>query len=182
MTAEFPSTAQISSTGADHAPLIQTNDEADDARPEKPAETPPPTSDLTWANHEITGHLLSASDILAGDDGTGINGVGFRPTAGQAAVRVQKRRRQVEEWRRREEREERERRRDGRRVEVRHGTARRRGTGGSGGRLRRVSSGSVSGNGSTGEAVDVVMQDDDQPVERKKKGVTFATQVAEAAE
>lgn len=55
------------------------------------------------------------SDIQAGDDGTGINGIGFRPTAGQAAARSLKRRRQLEEWRRREEREEREKRREKRR-------------------------------------------------------------------
>lgn len=74
--------------------------------------------------------MLSPSDVLAGDDGTGINGIGFRPTATQAALRSQKRRKQVEEWRKREEKEDRERRRE-----------KRKGSGG-------------SGNGSVGSGID----------------------------
>jgi hypothetical protein len=61
---------------------------------------------LTWQDSEITGHLMLDPD----DDGTGINGIGFRPTAATAAIRSQRRRRQVLEWKARQAREERERR------------------------------------------------------------------------
>lgn len=58
----------------------------------------------TWQMHEITGHLMLDSS----DDGTGINGVGFRPTTAQAAMRTRKRAQQVAEWRAREAREARQ--------------------------------------------------------------------------
>jgi len=61
---------------------------------------------LSWQDSEITGHLMLDSD----DDGTGINGIGFRPTAATALARSQRRRRQVLEWKTRQAREERERR------------------------------------------------------------------------
>jgi predicted metal-dependent hydrolase len=44
------------------------------------------------------------------DDGTGLNGLGFRPTATQQVARSQRRRKQVLEWKARQAREERERR------------------------------------------------------------------------
>jgi len=44
------------------------------------------------------------------DDGTGLNGLGFRPTAATAVARNQRRRKQVLEWKARQAREERERR------------------------------------------------------------------------
>jgi len=75
--------------------------------------SPPLTGDedenpLTWHDSEITGHLLSDPN----DDGYGINGVGFRPTAAIAWTRSQKRQRQVADWKSREAREARERRKE----------------------------------------------------------------------
>ncbi|KAI2792922.1 hypothetical protein POX_b02966 [Penicillium oxalicum] len=74
----------------------------------------PPTSTgsrdnpLTWHDHEITGHNPTDPN----DDGYGINGVGFKPTAAIAWARSQKRQRQVAEWRSREAREARQKRRE----------------------------------------------------------------------
>lgn len=74
----------------------------------------PPPSDaalddpFTWHDHEITGH--NPTDPT--DDGYGINGVGFKPTAAIAWARSQKRQRQVAEWKAREAREAREKRRE----------------------------------------------------------------------
>lgn len=75
--------------------------------------SPPPVKNavenpLTWHDSEITGHELSDPN----DDGYGINGVGFKPTAAMAWARSQKRRRQVADWRSRETREAREKRRE----------------------------------------------------------------------
>ncbi|KAJ5174826.1 uncharacterized protein N7482_000703 [Penicillium canariense] len=75
--------------------------------------SPPPTAVLldnpfTWHDHEITGH--NPTDPT--DDGYGINGVGFKPTAAIAWARSQKRQRQVAEWKSREAREAREKRRE----------------------------------------------------------------------
>ncbi|USP73413.1 hypothetical protein yc1106_00687 [Curvularia clavata] len=73
------------------------------ARPKKRSSTPPPST-LTWQDNEITGHLVDpATD--PDDDGTGINGVGFKPTPAMAYARSQKRRQQLNEWRLREARE-----------------------------------------------------------------------------
>jgi len=73
----------------------------------------PPPADVskedpfTWHDYEITGH--DPTDPT--DDGYGINGVGFRPTAAIAWARSQKRQKQVAEWKTREAREAREKRR-----------------------------------------------------------------------
>jgi hypothetical protein len=61
---------------------------------------------LTWQDSEITGHLMLDPD----DDGTGINGIGFRPTAATATARSQRRRKQVLDWKATQAKEERERR------------------------------------------------------------------------
>jgi hypothetical protein len=66
---------------------------------------------LTWHDDEITGHLAADKD----DDGYGINGIGFRPTAAVAHYRSMKRKQQVREWLRREQGEERKRRGERRR-------------------------------------------------------------------
>lgn len=66
---------------------------------------------LTWQDSEITGHEISAPD----DDGEGINGIGFRPTAAIAYARSQRRKQQVSEWKAREAREARQRRMERRR-------------------------------------------------------------------
>jgi hypothetical protein len=65
----------------------------------------------TWQEAEITGYTMSDPD----DDGEGINGVGFRPTAAMAQVRAEKRRAQVLEYKNREAREARARRSERRR-------------------------------------------------------------------
>ncbi|KAL4980666.1 hypothetical protein BDW66DRAFT_36335 [Aspergillus desertorum] len=67
---------------------------------------------LTWSDSEITGHNPTDPD----DDGYGINGIGFKPTAAIAWARSQKRKKQVAEWKNREAREARERRRERRVV------------------------------------------------------------------
>jgi hypothetical protein len=67
----------------------------------------PDVRGLTWQESEITGHEIHRS---LGDDGEGINGVGFRPTPAIAQARRQKRKNQLSEWRAREAREARQRR------------------------------------------------------------------------
>jgi hypothetical protein len=61
---------------------------------------------LTWREDEITIYDPDDED----DDGTGINGVGFRPTPAMAHARVMKRRQQMAEYRKREESDARARR------------------------------------------------------------------------
>ncbi|OOF96661.1 hypothetical protein ASPCADRAFT_129734 [Aspergillus carbonarius ITEM 5010] len=63
---------------------------------------------LTWHDSEITGH--NPTDPT--DDGYGINGIGFKPTAAMAWARSQRRQKQVADWKNREAREARERRRE----------------------------------------------------------------------
>ncbi|KAL3482393.1 hypothetical protein BJX99DRAFT_252645 [Aspergillus californicus] len=63
---------------------------------------------LTWNDSEITGHNPTDPD----DDGYGLNGIGFKPTAAISWARSQKRQKQVAEWKYREAREARERRRE----------------------------------------------------------------------
>ncbi|KAL5120348.1 hypothetical protein ACEQ8H_001638 [Pleosporales sp. CAS-2024a] len=75
---------------------------------------PPPPSALTWQDSEITGHLVDPTTDPE-DDGTGLNGIGFKPTAAIAYARSQKRRQQLNDWRARETREARAKRHDRRR-------------------------------------------------------------------
>jgi hypothetical protein len=78
----------------------------------------PPLSALTWQDSEITGHLADpATD--PDDDGTGLNGIGFKPTPALAYARTQKRRQQLNEWKLRETREARAKRSERRRRGVR---------------------------------------------------------------
>ena len=63
---------------------------------------------LTWQEDEITGQDIDATS--PDDDGEGINGIGFKPTAAIAYARSQKRKQQVNEWKAREAREARQRR------------------------------------------------------------------------
>jgi hypothetical protein len=69
-------------------------------------------NDLFWIDEEITGH---DPDDPA-DDGYGINGIGFRPTAGQAYQRSQRRKQQLAEYRSRETKDARQRRSERRRM------------------------------------------------------------------
>lgn len=75
--------------------------------------SPPPDENgilesLTWDDSEITGHDPTDPN----DDGYGVNGIGFRPTAAIAWARSQQRQKQVAEWKNREAREAREKRRE----------------------------------------------------------------------
>ncbi|TVY52852.1 hypothetical protein LSUE1_G010295, partial [Lachnellula suecica] len=74
----------------------------------------PDQAALTWHDDEITGHNPTDPD----DDGTGINGIGFRPTAAEAYARTQKRKQQMEQYRTREAREARAKRSERRRGEM----------------------------------------------------------------
>lgn len=71
-------------------------------RPKMPAS--PPLSALTWQDDEITGHLTGPAND-PDDDGTGLNGIGFKPTPAIAYQRAQRRRQQLQEWKARETRE-----------------------------------------------------------------------------
>lgn len=77
----------------------------------------PPLSTLTWQDSEITGHLTGPSTD-PDDDGTGLNGIGFRPTPALAHARAQRRRQQVLDWKAREAREARAKRSERRRRGV----------------------------------------------------------------
>ena len=80
----------------------------------KKKQSPSPPPSLTWQDSEITGHLIDPSND-PDDDGTGLNGIGFRPTPAIAYARSQRRRQQVMEWKAREAREARQKRLEGRR-------------------------------------------------------------------
>lgn len=85
-------------------------------QPKKRSPSPPPSA-LTWQDSEITGHLVGpATD--PDDDGTGLNGIGFKPTPAIAYARSQKRRQQLNEWKARETREARAKRQERRRRGV----------------------------------------------------------------
>jgi len=89
------------------------------SQPRPQARSPsPPMSALTWRDSEITGHLVDPSTD-PDDDGTGLNGIGFRPTPALAYARSQKRRQQLTEWKLRETREARAKRSERRRRGVR---------------------------------------------------------------
>ncbi|XPS68595.1 hypothetical protein M3J09_000882 [Ascochyta lentis] len=64
----------------------------------------PPLSALTWQDDEITGHLTGPAND-PDDDGTGLNGIGFKPTPAIAYARAQRRKQQLSEWKARETRE-----------------------------------------------------------------------------
>jgi hypothetical protein len=85
-------------------------------RPLNRSPSPPPSA-LTWHDSEITGHLADPSTD-PDDDGTGLNGIGFRPTPAIAYARSQRRRQQLNEWKARETREARAKRHDRRRRGV----------------------------------------------------------------
>jgi hypothetical protein len=85
-------------------------------RPLNRSPSPPPSA-LTWHDSEITGHLANPSTD-PDDDGTGMNGIGFKPTPAMAYARSQKRRQQLNDWKARETREARAKRHDRRRRGV----------------------------------------------------------------
>ncbi|KAM7186833.1 hypothetical protein V8F33_011591 [Rhypophila sp. PSN 637] len=71
----------------------------------------PVRASLTWHDDEITIYDPDDSD----DDGTGINGIGFKPTPAIAYARTVRRRQQLAEYKKREEREARAKRNQRRR-------------------------------------------------------------------
>lgn len=74
----------------------------------------PVRADLTWHENEITVYDAEDKD----DDGTGLNGIGFKPTAAVAHARAQKRRQQLQEYKKREESDARARRNQRRREQL----------------------------------------------------------------
>lgn len=76
---------------------------------------------MTWQDDEITGHDIDTT--TPDDDGLGINGIGFKPTAAIAYARSQKRKQQVTEWRAREARDSRQKRFERRRGAGRGGSS-----------------------------------------------------------
>lgn len=103
--------------------------------------TDPLRASLTWQDDEITIYDPDDSD----DDGTGINGIGFKPTPAIAYARAVRRRQQLAEYRKREEREARAKR-----------SARRRAGGGGAGSLApegaRLLAGDVLSSGAVKKA------------------------------
>lgn len=92
---------------------VQEHSDADDEADAELEVVDPVRAALTWHDDEITVYDPDDED----DDGTGINGVGFRPTPALAHLRAMKRQQQMAEYRKREESEARarrsQRRRDG---------------------------------------------------------------------
>lgn len=85
-------------------PLVATTTKAGNADQPGDPDTEvidPVRADLTWHDDEITIYDPADKD----DDGTGINGIGFKPTPAIAYARTMKRRQQLAEYRKREERE-----------------------------------------------------------------------------
>ncbi|KAM0262467.1 hypothetical protein ACHAQJ_001721 [Trichoderma viride] len=92
-----------------------------DADDEAEVVVDPLRASLTWHEDEITIYDPNDKD----DDGTGINGIGFKPTPALAHARVMKRRQQMAEYRKREENDARNRRSQRRRGEIAAASARR---------------------------------------------------------
>ncbi|EFY91960.1 hypothetical protein J3458_018918 [Metarhizium acridum] len=98
-----PKKAKNDSVEASEAPVADEDDIIVD----------PVRAALTWHDDEITVYDPNDKD----DDGTGINGVGFKPTPAIAEARAIRRRHQMAEYRKREESEARARRSQRRRGE-----------------------------------------------------------------
>lgn len=123
-TASFaqPPVFVSSSSPTSPQPEPATHQPPDPANPpphfSSPDKSPPlALSALTWQVSEITGHLADPSTD-PDDDGTGLNGIGFKPTPAIAYARSQKRRQQLSEWKAREAREARAKRSERRRRGV----------------------------------------------------------------
>lgn len=118
-TAFLSSATQIATHYAPPATLTNHNTRVQNRSssiPRQRNKSPSPSA-LTWQVSEITGHLADPS-IDPDDDGTGLNGIGFRPTPAIAYARSQKRRQQLNEWKARETREARAKRHERRRRGV----------------------------------------------------------------
>ncbi|KAG7124586.1 hypothetical protein HYQ44_001771 [Verticillium longisporum] len=77
-----------------------------DSEDEIPTVVDPVRAALTWHEDEITVYDPDDSE----DDGVGVNGIGFKPTAAQTRARIAKRKQQLAEYRKREESEARNKR------------------------------------------------------------------------
>lgn len=97
------STPQTSFSSVDSNTSASTTKSPSKPRPGKPPASPP-LSALTWQDSEITGHLIGPAND-PDDDGTGLNGIGFKPTPAIAYQRAQRRKQQLQEWKARETRE-----------------------------------------------------------------------------
>ncbi|KAI0007287.1 hypothetical protein F4779DRAFT_516935 [Xylariaceae sp. FL0662B] len=97
-------------------PVLSKRKTAENSGEEGPDIVDPIRAALTWHEDEITVYDPEDKD----DDGTGINGIGFKPTPAIAYARAQKRRQQLAEYKKREESEAREKRNQRRRE---HGGA-----------------------------------------------------------
>ena len=116
-----PTTFQSSSPEPSARPLTSkhpsSNSKGHTSQSRSPKSPSPPPSSLTWQESEITGHLVDPSTD-PDDDGTGINGIGFRPTPAIAQARKAKREQQMKDYRALQEKEARAKRMERRRRGV----------------------------------------------------------------
>ncbi|KAJ4308369.1 hypothetical protein N0V94_009383 [Neodidymelliopsis sp. IMI 364377] len=102
-----PASASLPSSFSSQTGQTPTSAKRSSSHPRpRPRKMPPspPLSALTWQDDEITGHLTGPSND-PDDDGTGLNGIGFKPTPAIAYHRAQRRKQQLSEWKARETRE-----------------------------------------------------------------------------
>ncbi|EPE35728.1 hypothetical protein GLAREA_05065 [Glarea lozoyensis ATCC 20868] len=92
-------------------PPLHSSATGDSESDDPPKIVDPERAAQTWHDDEITGHDPSDPE----DDGEGINGIGFKPTAAEAYARAQKRKSQMADYKSREAREARARRNERRR-------------------------------------------------------------------
>ena len=105
---EIPETPRLRPVSSPTPPPSVTKFKVTNSPPPSPSSTFPA---LWWNDDEITGHDPKDPS----DDGYGINGVGFLPTPAIANARLERRKKQVAEWKSREAREARQKRSDRRR-------------------------------------------------------------------
>ncbi|PNS21265.1 hypothetical protein CAC42_1044 [Sphaceloma murrayae] len=104
---ELPSTPNRTPiTSPSKRPLVPVTCSQNPSSPSTNRSSSPAVS--FWQPKEITGHVIDTS--TPDDDGLGINGIGFQPTAAMAEARRSRRRQQISEWRAREAKEDRRRR------------------------------------------------------------------------
>ncbi|KAL1303243.1 hypothetical protein AAFC00_006657 [Neodothiora populina] len=126
-----PSTAAAPSSPTNIVPVLSTFESTVSSASSPQRSSASDDASMTWQESEITGHLwdpLQNKD----DDGEGINGIGFRPSAAVEWKRREGRKRQVSEWKAREAKEDRKRRFDRRKKRGSGGRSSLAGGGGSG--------------------------------------------------
>ncbi|KAL2151112.1 hypothetical protein VTH82DRAFT_6210 [Thermothelomyces myriococcoides] len=97
-TPPFPSRSAFSASSSSSSSSASSSASSSST---SPTITDPVRAALTWHDDEITIYDPDDSD----DDGTGINGIGFKPTPAIAYARAMRRRQQLAEYKKREERE-----------------------------------------------------------------------------